>query len=575
MSQRNQNEHRNTVARLARWGVVQLTSAPKLAATSALLAYLASDTPSLLPRPWYLQGLISGILAVSFYAIGAVVDDLRQLFVSWIDLRVSVSPAARRGFAAVYSLALAAGLLAYPFLNLASHSFAARYVGASRPGPFYPLLSALVAVLVVGVFVGVFRLVTHLFAWATVRVERRVVREALARTIAAVLTLAVVGGVLDQVLVRGLLAAAKEQADRTNARLPGGLSAPTSPLRSGGPGSLVTWSSLGSDGATFVSSGPDRTAIESVVGHPAKEPIRVFVGVGGGRTLEQTKDLVLAELDRTGALDRAAIVVVTSTSTGFVNEWAAESVEYLLSGDTAIVTMQYSTLPSAFALITDRNGAPAVGRLLFDAVAARVKARPAGRRPKLYVSGESLGAFGGNGAFDSSQDMVDKVDGALWTGTPSFTRLHASLTASRDAGSTTVDPVIDGGRHIRFAGNASQLSADQYGHAFGTWEAPRIVYLQHNTDPVAWWSTDLLFTTPAWLEEARDPGTPMSRMSWMPFVTFWQVTGDMAVSNSVSGGFGHRYFETETVPAWSGILGVPTTVDHSRIEAAIRKANEG
>jgi len=216
-----------------------------------------------------------------------------------------------------------------------------------------------------------------------------------------------------------------------------------------------------------------------------------------------------------------------------------------------------------------------VGRLLFDAVAARVTALPAGRRPKLYASGESLGAYGGNGAFDSSQDMLDKVDGALWTGTPSFTPLRASLTAARDAGSTTVDPVIDGGRHIRFAGDAGQLTADQYGHALGTWEAPRVVYLQNNTDPVAWWSTDLLFRTPAWLDEAREPGTPMSRMSWMPFVTFWQVTGDMAVANTVAGGFGHRYFETETVPAWSGILGLPASADHSRIEAAIRLANEG
>ena len=67
----------------------------------------------------------------------------------------------------------------------------------------------------------------------------------------------------------------------------------------------------------------------------------------------------------------------------------------------------------------------------------------------------------------------------------------------------------------------------------------------------------------------------MDYMSWMPFVTFWQVTGDMAMSNTVPGGYGHRYFETETVPAWAGIMGMDPNGDYSRIEAAIKEANQG
>jgi uncharacterized membrane protein len=67
----------------------------------------------------------------------------------------------------------------------------------------------------------------------------------------------------------------------------------------------------------------------------------------------------------------------------------------------------------------------------------------------------------------------------------------------------------------------------------------------------------------------------MDYMSWMPFVTFWQVTGDMAMSNTVPGGYGHRYFESETVPAWAGIMGMDPNADYSRIEAAIKEANQG
>jgi len=66
----------------------------------------------------------------------------------------------------------------------------------------------------------------------------------------------------------------------------------------------------------------------------------------------------------------------------------------------------------------------------------------------------------------------------------------------------------------------------------------------------------------------------MSSMSWLPFVTFWQVTADLAMANTVPGGYGHRYFESETVPAWAGVLGLSPGADYSRIEAAIKAANE-
>ena len=104
-----------------------------------------------------------------------------------------------------------------------------------------------------------------------------------------------------------------------------------------------------------------------------------------------------------------------------------------------------------------------------------------------------------------------------------------------------VVPVLDDGRHIRFAGRPEQLDADEYGRPLGTWAFPRVVYLQHASDPVAWWSPDLMWTAPAWLQETRRD-TPMAQMSWTPQVTFWQITADMLVSNNVPGGFGHRYY---------------------------------
>ena len=132
-----------------------------------------------------------------------------------------------------------------------------------------------------------------------------------------------------------------------------------------------------------------------------------------------------------------------------------------------------------------------------------------------------------------------------------------------------VNPVVEQGRHIRFVSRPSELTADQYGHQFGPWLAPRVAYLQHDTDPVAWWSTDLLFEEPAWLRDAGQ-GNPMAQMKWMPLVTFMQVTGDMAVSNDAPGGFGHRYKGGDLVPAWAAVLG-DTRSDSAleRIAAAV------
>ncbi|PRC54172.1 hypothetical protein C6A85_50100, partial [Mycobacterium sp. ITM-2017-0098] len=71
-----------------------------------------------------------------------------------------------------------------------------------------------------------------------------------------------------------------------------------------------------------------------------------------------------------------------------------------------------------------------------------------------------------------------------------------------------------------------------------TWEQPRVVYLQHASDPIAWWNTDLLFSKPDWLREAR--GYDVSpNMEWIPVVTFLQVSADMAVAVDVPDGHGH------------------------------------
>lgn len=539
-------------ARLRAWRR-RLGGLSRLGLILAGLWFVAANTPSLLPRPWWLQGLIAAICAILGYATGTVLGAILHAIERWLGLHVTMD---QRRARLLQELGLGLLLLlaaAFPFLTIRWQQYVTTYVGQDPPGWEYPIGSLLVAIATFVAAVSLWRLVADLLDWFLARVRSRVVRETAARIVASVLTLATVAAALALVGRPLVLAGVEGQADRVNRTTPQGRSAPTSPLRSGGPGSPYPWASLGQDGASFVSSGPDAARISATTGRPAKEPIRVFVGLQD--SLEQARDGVLAELDRTAAWQRRAIVLGTATSTGYLNTWGASSLEYLLDGDTAFASMAYSDLPSAFGLLVASEDPPRAARLLLDAVRARLASLPTDRRPKLYLTGESLGAYGGDAAFSAPTQMLAQVDGAVWSGTPTFAPNRAVLTARRNPESTTVVPVLDNGAHFRFAGRDAQLGADEYGRPLGPWGFPRVVYLQHASDPVAWWSWSLMVTTPTWLNETRTD-TPMAQMSWTPQVTFWQITADMLVSNNVPGGYGHRYYGGDMVPAWAAVLGL-------------------
>ncbi|MEY4136904.1 MAG: hypothetical protein RL205_1032, partial [Actinomycetota bacterium] len=90
------------------------------------------------------------------------------------------------------------------------------------------------------------------------------------------------------------------------------------PLTSGSPASLVSMAELGREGARFVGCISTPDDIETVTGKkPVAEPVRVFVGVDAADTVEQRVGLAMAELRRTGAFDRANLIIQAPAGTGF------------------------------------------------------------------------------------------------------------------------------------------------------------------------------------------------------------------------------------------------------------------
>lgn len=531
--------------------------------------FLISWSPSLLSRTWYFQGLISGLSALAGYALGVVVAWILFRIAALLHLSISIRSEAGPLIRAAAWVFGAVAVVGITVSNARSQARTAELVHLQPLRPVDWVGAIALALGIVAVGLAVARGLRHL-----TRRLANAVGQVLPRTIATLLSVVVVitavGWVTDNVLFHRGLQALGAFAQEIDATPPQGRSAPTKDTLSGSPASAEAWETLGKQGQMFVTNGPSADDISAATGEPAMEPIRVYAGGPQKRTLPELASAVVAELNRTGAFDRKVLVVVTTTGTGWVDDWTAQSIEFLAGGDSAIAAMQYSNVWSALSLLTDTETSRAGGKALFDAIHAEWLRLPEDDRPMLLVSGESLGAYGGHGAFDDVADMMARAQGGVWVGTPSFTQIAAQLTAERNPGSPQIVPVHDDGRHIRFASRAEEVVEDYYGRPYGAWDFPRFVYAQHPSDPVVWWNPATVGSEPEWLREPRGRDVNPD-VTWIPFVTFWQLTSDMPIGHDPPNGFGHRY-GPELVSYWGAVMGDDPGKDYSRLIAGIEKS---
>src|SRR5699024_3895269 len=102
----------------------------------------------------------------------------------------------------------------------------------------------------------------------------------------------------------------------------------------------------------------------------------------------------VAELERTGGLDRRVLVLHCSTGTGWIPDWSVDAVEVLTGGDCAMASIQYTFLPSLLSYLNDGALPRAAAAALFTEVRRALAGRAPGDRPRVFVTGESLGAYG-------------------------------------------------------------------------------------------------------------------------------------------------------------------------------------
>lgn len=364
--------------------------------------------------------------------------------------------------------------------------------------------------------------------------------------LATAVSVVIVAGVSAGLVFAAVAAVDRIYFDRNHLPEPGS-AAPSSEFRSAGPESAVAWESLGRHGAAFIGGGPTASEITELTDRDAIEPIRVYAGLESAPTAEERAALVVDELERTGAFGRNVLVVATTTGSGWLEPQTVDAIEYLHGGDTAIASMQYAYTPSWVSFLFDPDAPFDAARVLFDAIEAKVNTLPADDRPLLVTYGLSLGAHGGQAVFKDLAELRERTDGALFVGSPNGSQLWRTLQAARDNNSPAWQPTLDEGREVRWisrAGDEDLLS--------GPWDNPRILYLQHATDPITWLSPQLLWTSPEWLETGQRSPDISPVMRWIPIVTGLQVTLDMLVSEAVPAAYGHNYGDV-VLTAWQQV----------------------
>lgn len=555
---REENEKPKLLTAYDTWGLI-------VAAIVVPTAY----SPSLLPRTWIIQGLVAGVVAVAGYMLGIGLHMLWTAIMSrWgkqiSELLFGVAAKApnwtRHHQAAAWTQAGAMLLLVVVVAlsvlgSVGQQREQARELDMAPPGPWHFLGTIPVTLLVWLGLVMAFR-VMNLWAYQITELLEHTPlssgTKSVVSWVSVILALVLIAG--NVVPYVGVTLAERYFVERNDSYRQD-IWPPEVSERAAGPGSAISWDGLGYEGSRFVADGRTAAQLEEVTGRPATEPIRLYAGLGNGDTMEERVDLIVDELVRTDAASREAVLIMPVTGTGWANPVAAQAFELLYDGDTAIASAQYGVLPSALSVVLDRNVAEGPSRELVTAISQWWMEIPEDERPELYIYGESLGTQGAESGLMSMWPAGVLPDGMLLIGPPQGNEVRRWFIEERVDGSPEYRPEQPEASGIRFAIDADDIMVRAEDPQWGT--EFRVMYVQHPTDPVVWWSPALLYSTPDWLEEPVAPGR-MDNLSWLPWVTFWQVTADLSGAAAVPEGYGHNYADA-MVEAWVAVTADPRT----------------
>lgn len=267
------------------------------------------------------------------------------------------------------------------------------------------------------------------------------------------------------------------------------------------------------------------------------------MGLNSADTPDARARLALKELKRCGGFERSTLVLATPTGTGWIDPVGQDALEYLFQGDVATVAVQYSYLNSPLALLTQAAYGAEAARAVFREIYDHWRTLPKDRRPRLFLTGLSLGSLNSDLSFDLFDIIDDPFDGVLWVGPPFRTQSWLRMTQDRDPDSPAWLPTFRDGKVVRFMNQTRGVEPD-----YQAWGDFRIVILQHASDPVAFFQFSSAWRTPEWMLEPRGPDVTTD-LRWFPIVTMLQLAVDM-IRGTAPRGFGHEYAAVDYIDAW-------------------------
>jgi len=509
------------------------------------LLFVVSLTPSLLPRSYMVQGILSG----SCFAVGYGIGVLGRWLWNFLELPVGVHSRRKHRINIVLALCVFVILLLSMWRTKYWQNSVRFAMDMEPVSNVHPLYISLIAILTFLFFLAagrMFQLISRRISTRMKRLLPRRIANILAVGGAAFLFMFVINGVI----ARGVMRVADSTFQMADAIIPPDSMPPQIAVKTGSAASLIAWSELGKTGRDFVSTGVTAEQIKALTGRHAMEPIRVYVGLNAAETPIERARLALKELLRVDAFSRSALVIITPTGTGWVDPAAIDSLEYLYRGDIASVAQQYSYLSSPLSLLVDPDYGEETARALFLEIYGHWRSLPENQRPKLYLHGLSLGAMNSERSADAFEILGAPPAGALWSGPPFTSRYWRIFTNERNEGSPAWLPEFRDSAFVRFMNqNGSTVPAD------APWGPMRIVYLQYASDAITFFDYRDAYRKPDWMHEPRGPDVSPA-LRWYPIVSMMQLALDMLIANDAPLGYGHLYAPAHYIDAWIQVTGI-------------------
>ncbi|MCH8519044.1 alpha/beta-hydrolase family protein [Candidatus Gracilibacteria bacterium] len=515
----------------------------------AAIAFVYALTPSLIPRDGVLQGVVAGVSAVATYSLYAWGIGLWK----WLGF-----PYYHSNIGAYIGYALSAIIVIYG-LSQATDWQNSVYFSAGLD-PVESVRPYTILFVSIGVFlgvVGVGRIFGKIVLLGAYKGEKVLPLRA-SLIISFFLVSYIFWSIGNGVFVQSFFAFIDRSSQQVDALIPITQEAPENPLMTGSESSLIAWNTLGSKGRDFISGVTQAEEFEYFFPDEIfLEPLRVYAGLNSAETLEERAQLFLEEMIRVEAFSRSTLVLVTPTGTGWIDPKSIKTLELLLRGDVATVGVQYSYLPSWLTLLSDYEAGEESARKIFEVVYTYWSSLPSDERPELYLHGLSLGSRYSENSSDVWDIIADPYNGALWVGPTYGNTLWNRFTRQRNEESSYSSPTYGDDSLVRFFtqfGTSADISRD--------WGIFRILYFQHPSDAVTFFSPQSFWRAPKWMSEEFPPDIS-SELRFIPVVTFFQLLTDNFTATSTRAGHGHTYATKDYFTAWYRLL-EPTGISEER-----------